>query len=70
MRLFSHVSVIYTVIQNVQLATNSQNAILNNFEEHYMNGLMLRPGPEITKLYYVINDRVRQLQSPELGRQP
>ena len=36
MRLFSHVSVIFTFIQNERLATNSQNAILkNNIEEYY-----------------------------------
>ena len=35
MRLFSHVLVIFTVIQNERLATNSQNAILNNIEEYY-----------------------------------
>ena len=35
MRLFSHVSVIFTVIINEWLATNSRNAILNNFEEYY-----------------------------------
>ena len=31
---FSYVSVIFTVIQNKRLATNSRNAILNNFEEY------------------------------------
>ena len=36
MRLFSQVSLIFTVIQSVWLATNSQNAILNNFEEYYI----------------------------------
>ena len=35
LKLFSHVSVIFTVIQNVWLATNSQNAILNNFEDYF-----------------------------------
>ena len=35
MRLFSHVSVVLTVIQNEWLATNSQNVILNNFEDNY-----------------------------------
>ena len=35
-RLFSLVSVIFTVIQNEWLATNSRNAILNNFEEYYI----------------------------------
>ena len=37
MRLFSHVPVIFTAIQKVWLATNSQNAILDNFEEYYIN---------------------------------
>ena len=36
MRLFSHVSVIYTVIQNKWLATNSRNTFLNIFEDYYM----------------------------------
>ena len=35
MSWFSHDSVIFTVIQNEWLATNSQNAILNNFEENF-----------------------------------
>ena len=35
MRLFSRVSVIFTVIQNKWLATKSQNSILNDFEEYY-----------------------------------
>ena len=35
MMLFSHVLVIFTVIQNKRLATNNRNAILNNFEEYY-----------------------------------
>ena len=35
MRLFSHVSVVLTVFQNEWLATNSQNVILNNFEDYY-----------------------------------
>ena len=34
LRLFSHFSVILTYVKNEWLATNSQNAILNNFEEH------------------------------------
>ena len=34
MRLFSHDSVIFNVIQNEWLSTNSRNAILNNFEEY------------------------------------
>ena len=35
MRLFSHVLVIFTV-SRIRLATNSLNAILNNFEEYCM----------------------------------
>ena len=35
LRLFSHFSVILTIVKNEWLATNSQNAILNNFEEYY-----------------------------------
>ena len=35
MKLFSHVSVVFTVIQNEWLATNSQISILNNFGEYY-----------------------------------
>ena len=34
-RLFSHFSVILTIGENELLATYSQNAILNNFEEYY-----------------------------------
>ena len=34
MRLFSRVSVIFTVVQNELMATSSQNEILNNFEEY------------------------------------
>ena len=34
-RLFSHFSVILTISKNELVATNSQNAILNNFEEYY-----------------------------------
>ena len=35
-RLFSHVSVIFNVIQNEWLATNCRHGILNNFEEYYI----------------------------------
>ena len=35
LRLFSHFSVILTIVINEWLATNSQNAILNNFVEYY-----------------------------------
>ena len=35
LRLFSHFSVILPIVKNEWLATNSQNAILNNFEEYY-----------------------------------
>ena len=34
-KLFSCISVILSVVQNEWLATDSQNAILNNFEEYY-----------------------------------
>ena len=33
--LFSHVSLIFTIILNEWLATNGQHAILNNFEKNY-----------------------------------
>ena len=36
MMLFSHVLVIFTVIQNKCLALSNRNAILNNFEEYYI----------------------------------
>ena len=36
MRIFSHVFVIFTVIQNEWLEINSRNAIVNNFEEHFI----------------------------------
>ena len=36
LRLFSLFSVILTVVKNEWLATNSQNAILNNYEEYYI----------------------------------
>ena len=35
LRLFSHFSVMLIIVKNKWLATNSQNAILNNFEEYY-----------------------------------
>ena len=35
LRLFSHFSVILTIIKNKWLTSNSQYAILNNFEEYY-----------------------------------
>ena len=43
MRLFSQVSVIFTVIQTEWLTTNSQNAILNNFEEYYNSWWDVKP---------------------------
>ena len=36
MMLFSHVLMIFTVIQNKWLANNNRDAILNNFEEYYI----------------------------------
>ena len=35
LRLFIHFSVILIIFKNEWLATKSQNAILNNFEEYY-----------------------------------
>ena len=35
LRLFSHFSVILTIVKNEWLATSSQNAILHNVEEYY-----------------------------------
>ena len=35
LRSFSFFSVILTIVKNEWLTTNSQNAILNNFEEYY-----------------------------------
>ena len=37
MKLFNHISVIFTFIQNEWQATNSRNAILNYSEEYYIN---------------------------------
>ena len=37
-----HVSVFFTIIQNEWLATNSRNAILNNFEEYYICNTVVR----------------------------
>ena len=34
--LFSHFSVLLTIVKNERPATNSKNAILNNFEEYYL----------------------------------
>ena len=48
MRLFSRVLEIFTVIQNESLATNSQNAMLNNFEE-YSRASMARTPSEPCK---------------------
>ena len=36
LRFLSHFSVILTIVKNEWLATNSQNAILNNYEKYYV----------------------------------
>ena len=60
LRLFSHFSVILTIIvKNEWLATNTQNAILNNFEEYYMKISFTVSILKLTKGHYFVNNGSR-----------